>query len=501
MKTISVKRTAILGSSCALILSSFMTSIPAMAAESGTPTDVNSCVANLQYDPNRILTHRAPAVENLPATSTEVKDGVYTVVTREKKTIDNPQKQFSSSGLNTTDIYPGALLAVNESLLDNRPVVLPVERPANKPLTISADLPGPYDSSAQVDGSNPAQVNQGIARILESWNAKAAPSYGTQAARVVFNEQKLTSKQQGEAAFGGSFNAAIAKIGVDFSTLVSGEKQLYVTSLQQIFYTVSMNPPKQASDLVANKSAKVVCNGKTVPGYISSVDYGRQIYVFAQSDARNVDLKAALSVAVKGQEAKLSTRYQDALNKSDIKAVVLGGSAKDQIKVTSGNIDEIRKVISEGATYSRLNPAVPINYTVKFLKDNSLATSRSVAEYYETTVKSYTSSKLQINHKGGYVAQYFISWDEITGFDKNGTPILAHREWEGNGKGRTSGAQDLIALPANARNVTIKIRECTGLVWNWWRTIVDEKNLALVPERTITIYGTTLHPKTEMVVK
>lgn len=478
----------------------FATPLAAYAENLGKNNPVDQCVANLKYNKTEIVNQRGGSIENLPPTSTSLEDGTYTVVTREKKTINNPQSNFSSAGLNSSDIYPGALVKVNESLMDNHPVLLAAKR-GQKPLTISADLPGSYESYAEVKNANPATVNHQIGGILESWNEKAAPKYGTQSARVVFNESMVHSKKQAEAAFGGSFNVALAKIGVDFNAASKGEKQIYVASLQQIFYTVSANPPVKPSDWVAAESANLVCGGKTVPGYISSVDYGRQIYVVAETSSKDTDVKAAFSLAIKNQNAKLSAHYASLINQSNIKAVVLGGNAATQIKVTSGNIDEIRNVIKQGATYSRLNPAVPISYTVKYLKDNSVATSRSVAEYYDTTVKTYKQGKLVIKNRGGYVAQYRVSWDEVTGFDAKGKPIMVHKEWENNWKGRTSGAEDLIVLPANARNINVMVRECTGLAWNWWRTIVDEHNLALVPERTISVWGTTLNPHSSNVVE
>ncbi|TVV65415.1 pneumolysin, partial [Streptococcus pneumoniae] len=43
----------------------------------------------------------------------------------------------------------------------------------------------------------------------------------------------------------------------------------------------------------------------------------------------------------------------------------------------------------------------------------------------------------------------------------------------------------------------VKIRECTGLAWEWWRTVYEKTDLPLVRKRTISIWGTTLYPQVE----
>ncbi|TVW49029.1 alveolysin, partial [Streptococcus pneumoniae] len=47
------------------------------------------------------------------------------------------------------------------------------------------------------------------------------------------------------------------------------------------------------------------------------------------------------------------------------------------------------------------------------------------------------------------------------------------------------------------RNLSVKIRECTGLAWEWWRTVYEKTDLPLVRKRTISIWGTTLYPQVE----
>lgn len=45
------------------------------------------------------------------------------------------------------------------------------------------------------------------------------------------------------------------------------------------------------------------------------------------------------------------------------------------------------------------------------------------------------------------------------------------------------------------RNLRIKIEKRTGLIWNRWQTIYDNRPILAQPHRKITHWGTTLNSK------
>ncbi|TVW80176.1 pneumolysin, partial [Streptococcus pneumoniae] len=69
--------------------------------------------------------------------------------------------------------------------------------------------------------------------------------------------------------------------------------------------------------------------------------------------------------------------------------------------------------------------------------------------------------------------------------------------WDRNGQDLTAHFTTSIPLKGNVRNLSVKIRECTGLAWEWWRTVYEKTDLPLVRKRTISIWGTTLYPQVE----
>ncbi|MFV5900129.1 thiol-activated cytolysin C-terminal domain-containing protein [Enterococcus faecalis] len=67
-------------------------------------------------------------------------------------------------------------------------------------------------------------------------------------------------------------------------------------------------------------------------------------------------------------------------------------------------------------------------------------------------------------------------------------------EWPENNMNKMVGFLSQILIPANARNINIKIIGATGLVWNPWCVIYQKKNLPNIELRTILTSGTTIFP-------
>lgn len=230
-------------------------------------------------------------------------------------------------------------------------------------------------------------------------------------------------------------------MNIDYDAIFKGEKKVMILSYKQIFYTVGVDAPDRPSDLFGDsvtfdKLALKGVNNDNPPAYVSNVAYGRTIYVKLETDSKSANVKAAFKALIDNQNISSNAEYQNILDQSSFTATVLGGGAQEHNKVITKDFNEIRNVIKNKSVYSPQNPAYPISYTSTFLKDNSITC---------------------INNK------------------------TAHFNTE-------------IYLKGNARNISVKIKECTGLTWDWWRTIVYIKNIPLVKERIFSIGGTTLYP-------
>lgn len=117
--------------------------------------------------------------------------------------------------------------------------------------------------------------------------------------------------------------------------------------------------------------------------------------------------------------------------------------------------------------------------------------SKPVQPISQTPAKDKT---LTIQHSGAYIARYSITWEEVT-VDKDGNQVVRSRSWEGNGRNQTAGFVLNLPIKENMRNLPIKIEKKTGLLWNRWQTIYENRPILAQPHRKITHWGTTLNSK------
>lgn len=463
-----------------------------------TTSDIDDYVYSMQYDKNNLLAQNGETLTSIPATSGSMKNGKFVVLKREKKNISNRNADISVTDFNGSNIYAGAILKADEGLVNNNPTVVSLPRGE---ISLSIDLPGMAngDSRTKVELPTKSSVRTAVNNLLSTWNNKYGSAYANTPAKLQYDETMVYSKSQLKTKFGASFEKLCTPLNINFEAVHSGEKQIQIVNFKQIYYTVSVDAPSQPHEFFSDKVtgnhlAQKGLDSKTPPVYVSDVAYGRQMYVKLETNSTSTQVQAAFKAAIEGVDISANPEYQNILKNTSFSAVIFGGDAGEASKVVSGKIDDLKAIIKSGARYSKSNPGVPISYSTRFMKDNAPATISSHSEYVQTTATSYNNSFLSLDHSGAYVARYFIDWDEVT-YDAKGNEVLQHKTWNKNGRKLTSHWNETIEIPGNARNLHVVVQECTGLAWQWWRTIYDKKDVPLVGNRKITIWGTTLYPK------
>lgn len=463
-------------------------------AKTDFTAELNNYLFGLNYDKTNILTRRGEAIENYTNTSTKQQGNEFVVVEKVKKSLSNGSSDvaINSNG----DIYLGALFKVNQDLLENKPQQISLDRSKGR---ISVDLPGMVGGDSYVDATPTASgMQEGVNTLLNRWHEKYAAKNATPA-RMQYESTSAYSMNQLKAKFGSDFEKVGANLKFDFEAVNKGEKQIEVVDFKQIYYTANFDAPKNPSDVFApgvtvdQLKARGV-DEKTPPVYVSSVSYGRQMYVKFETTSKSTELKAAIDAVIKGVPIKAESEWARVLKDTKVTVSIVGGNADRAGRVVTGTVEDLKSLIQEGATFSAQNPAVPISYKTAFLKDNQVATIQSNTDYIETKVTSYKNGFLNLHHKGAYIARYYVYWDEVT-YDKDGIESIRSRQWEDNGKSRTAGFQTEIQFRGNVRNIRVKIQEKTGLVWEPWRTVYNRTDLPLVQKRTIVNSGTTIRPK------
>ena len=458
--------------------------------------ELNKYLFGLNYDKTNILTRRGEAIENYTNTSTKQQGNEFVVVEKVKKNLSNGSADVAING--NGDIFLGALFKANQDLLENKPQQISLDRSKGR---ISVDLPGMVGGDSYVD-ANPtvSGMQEGVNTLLNRWHEKYAAK-NPAPARMQYESTSAYSMNQLKAKFGSDFEKVGVNLKIDFEAVNKGEKQVEVVDFKQIYYTANFDAPKNPSDVFApgvtveQLKARGI-DDKTPPVYVSSVSYGRQMYVKFETTSKSTELKAAINAVIKGVPIKPESEWARVLKNTTVTVSIVGGNADGAARVVTGTVEDLKKLIQEGATFSTQNPAVPISYKTAFLKDNQVATIQSNTDYIETKVTSYKNGYLNLHHKGAYIARYYVYWDEVT-YDKDGVESIRSRQWEHNGQNRTAGFQTELQFKGNVRNIRVKIQEKTGLVWEPWRTVYNRTDLPLVQKRTIINSGTTIRPKYE----
>lgn len=463
-------------------------------AKTDFTAELNNYLFGLNYDKLNILTRKGEALENYTNTSTKQQGNEFVVVEKVKKSLSNGSADVAING--NGDIFLGALFKANQDLLENKPQQISLDRSKGR---ISVDLPGMVGGDSYVDAKPTASgMQEGVNTLLNRWHEKYATK-NPAPARMQYESTSAYSMNQLKAKFGSDFEKVGVNLKIDFEAVNKGEKQVEVVDFKQIYYTANFDAPKNPSDVFApgvtvdQLKARGI-DEKTPPVYVSSVSYGRQMYVKFETTSKSTELKAAINAVIKGVPIKPESEWARVLKNTTVTVSIVGGNADGAARVVTGTVEDLKKLIQEGATFSTQNPAVPISYKTAFLKDNQVATIQSNTDYIETKVTSYKNGYLNLHHKGAYIARYYVYWDEVT-YDKDGVESIRSRQWEDNGKNRTAGFQTELQFKGNVRNIRVKIQEKTGLVWEPWRTVYNRTDLPLVQKRTIVNSGTTLRPK------
>lgn len=466
------------------------------ASETSNANDINTGIANLDYNNNDILAVSGDEIDSFIPKEGMHSNGKFVVVERNKKSLSTSPVDISIIDSMASRSYPGALQLANQSFAENKPSILMAPR---KPLTISIDLPGlKNENSITVDNPTYGNVSGAIDELVSKWSDKYSATH-TLPARLQYAESMVYSKSQIGSALSVNANYLDSTLGIDFDAIANGEKKVMVAAYKQIFYTVSAELPNDPSDLFAdsvtfNDLKRKGVSDQSPPVMVSNVAYGRTIYVKLETNSKSKDVQAAFKALLQNTaSAEANSEYKDIFEDSSFTAVVLGGDSQKHNKVVTKDFNEILNIIKDNAEFSLKNPAYPISYTSVFLKDNAIAAVHNNTDYIETTATEYSKGKISLGHYGWYVAQFDVSWDEVS-FDEKGEEVLTHKTWEGSNQDKTAPFTTVIPLPPNAKNIRIVARECTGLAWEWWRTVIDEYNVPLSSEIKVEIGGTTLNP-------
>ncbi|WP_405382350.1 thiol-activated cytolysin family protein [Maribacter sp. LLG6340-A2] len=440
-------------------------------AVSGAKADsINAYLTKLSYDPSSLLNVQTnvgktvnegnPVKRTNQGTVEECRTSDYSIRSNfEDVAIFDP-----TLGV----VYPGALVIGNTEMLDGAPLPLQIQR---APMKLRLDLPGIGENGTiTVDNPTFTNVQTGIDEGLEYWNQEIAPQGYEIASNAFYESTTAYSSQQMSLDLGvGVEWASGSSFESQFSYDTTTEKRVAAILYRQVFYEIVMETPETPASVFGTQVdlAKVQSemNSSTPPAYVSSVQYGRIIMVRMEttSTETSVELDAALEYASIGKDvdASVEAKYKSILEKSTINVVTIGGNAEIASKVITGSdvasSGGLNYVISEGALYSRENPGAPIAYTIKYLKDNSIAKMGYNTDYRLESCNTYgyDHESLDVDNNSIFDVRFRFIYKEKDG---NNTKIGGYYTVN-------NGQRSVKSPPNGAHDVKVEFQFQDAFVW------------------------------------
>lgn len=311
-----------------------------------------------------------PSVEQIsPFPERKVIDSlssnIYSPVSRASSitTFYEQAKGFEEQLLFSDDksvFYPGALFRA-KSVIEGEYTPIVADR---QPIIISTDLQGKDDPTIIVHDPSLSTVRKAINELISR-------HFNAPAANLTYSIEDVYDKAHLKIAMGGNYKGAVNAVEASAGFSFDKEKNRFLVKVQQVFYELSIDAPKQASDFFIKEFDYQGELGEDKPLYISSVKYGRILLLGIETTMSKKDAEAKLQASVLSGKIGVNAEaaYEDLLKESTIKGRVLGGNAKLGA-IASIGLEQVKKFIEEGATLSTENPGAPIAYKFKELGTN-----------------------------------------------------------------------------------------------------------------------------------
>lgn len=260
----------------------------------------------------------------------------------------------------TDVVWPGSMIdGLRWANGEYTPVVHP-----RAPLTLSLSVESL--TGARVSATIPAPSN---ATVREALNSVRGGLVGEPLpARIQASVEQVYSAEQLQVALQAGYSGLLGKLKAKFDFSSSSVTNKYVWRVQQVYYTVDVDPPTEPSGWYAPAL-------DPAPGdmYVASVSYGRMLLFTLETTADKTTVDASLEYA-KGKtvSASLKTKYDTVLNTSRMNVVILGGDTGLAEKVITGGVTGIKPYLETGGTFGPATPAVPLSYRLRFATDNAL---------------------------------------------------------------------------------------------------------------------------------
>lgn len=282
---------------------------------------------------------------------------------------------------NVDSIFPGALIQTID--LPNglaRPINL--ERGTTRIVLSTGYSQGSY--AREVRTPSLATVTQAMGEMLQEGSVSASGGLSV-------SVQEVYSLEHVAATFGFKGKAMGAKLSALFDGAFTSAMSTFAVTLSQSYFSISAEPPSAPAAVfgpsVTAQSLDPYMGPGNPPALVSTVTYGRVLYLSIQTTRRRQEVEAALSAAwaKSGAEASATAQFEQVFEDMSIKALAVGGDPQVAAEINNMSPRNYRAILNRvataGARFSPDSPAMPITYVVRRLADNSLLKLGSTLDY------------------------------------------------------------------------------------------------------------------------
>ena len=315
-------------------------------------------------------------VELVSSAEEELPDGTITLCTVEHHSIVDAPLDYATFDPNAEVIYPGSLLQ-GQSLGRATPDPIILDR---SPGTITINLVnGSQEVSADVDEVRYSQVIQAMNDII-------AENNGTLPAAFTYRSSQVQSREEMALNMGVNVQTLTTDVQAKLNISSDSAYSSFLVELNQRYYTMSFDMPVSREALFADSVTPADLTRYVSPEnpatFVSSVTYGRRFYLLVESTETASDMRASIEAsydaALAGGSGHLDGRDVSTLSNVNVKVFALGGNANLALAAFNGNVDAIAEFLTEGGA---IDTGVPLSYTVRNVKDNSLVNVKVATDY------------------------------------------------------------------------------------------------------------------------
>ena len=247
---------------------------------------------------------------------------------------------------------------------------------------ITSHKTGDVTFSISLSPANPREARETSATVpnirkseyQEVWNKWATMDWKESPVTTIQSVEKINSQEELVTKLGVAVTAPVANGSINLGFNFNKKKNHILARLIQKHFTVSTDAPKKGT--IFESIDKDALDGYQ-PVYISSINYGRIIYLSIETDEKERNINEAIEFAlnkIKGVDVNVSVdqavNYRKMLAKSDVHITVLGGGKTIQQEILKGDIESFQRFLAANIPMEQM---YPISFSLRYAVDNSQA--------------------------------------------------------------------------------------------------------------------------------